>query len=89
MKDVKKVLIVFLLLTAWNSAFGNDKTCLIENIYFEKRLKKTIMINNRSRFNYFVFHFSSPVLKTFRNQFLKRLIKSKSFINRYLGQIYN
>jgi len=61
----------------------------IENIYFEKRLKKTIMINNRSRFNYFVFHFSSPVLKTFRNQFLKRLIKSKSFINRYLGQIYN
>tara|TARA_R100001377_G_scaffold44383_1_gene25285 strand:+ start:84 stop:557 length:474 start_codon:yes stop_codon:yes gene_type:complete len=37
MKDVKKVLIVFLLLTAWNSAFGNDKTCLIENIYFEAR----------------------------------------------------
>ena len=61
----------------------------IENIYFEKRFKKIIMINNRSRLNYFLFHFSNPVLKMFRNQFLKRLIKSKSFINRYLGKIYN
>ena len=61
----------------------------LENIYFEKRLKKTIMINNRSRLNYFAFHFSNPVLKIFRNEFLKRLIKSKSFINRYLGKIYN
>ena len=61
----------------------------VENIYFEKRLKKTVMINNRSRLNYFMFHFSNPVLKIFRNQFLKRLIKSKSFINRYLGEIYN
>jgi len=61
----------------------------VENIYFEKRLKKTVMINNRSRLNYFMFHFSNPVLKIFRNQFLKRLIKSKSFINRYLGKIYN
>ena len=61
----------------------------IESIYFEKRLKKTNMINNRSRLNYFVFHFSNPVFKIFRNQFLKRLIKSKSFINRYLGKIYN
>ena len=66
---------------------GNKQN--IENIYFEKRLNKTIMINNRSRLNYFVFHFSNPVLKIFRNQFLKRLIKSKSFINRYLGKIYN
>jgi len=61
----------------------------VENIYFKKRLKKIVMINNRSRLNYFMFHFSNPVLKIFRNQFLKRLIKSKSFINRYLGKIYN
>ena len=61
----------------------------IENVYFKRRLKKTIMINNRSRLNYFMFHFSNPVLKIFRNQFLKRLIKSKSFISRYLGKIYN
>jgi len=61
----------------------------IENIYFEKRLKKTIMINNRSRVNYFAFHFSNPLLKRLRNQILKRSIRSKSFINRYLGKIYN
>ena len=61
----------------------------VENSYFENRLKKIVMINNRSRFNYFLFHFSNPILKIFRNKFLKRLIKSKSFINRYLGKIYN
>jgi len=61
----------------------------VDNIYFEKRLERTIMINNRSRLNYFIFHFSNPVLRIFRNQFLKRLIKSKSFINKYLGKIYN
>jgi len=61
----------------------------VENTYFEKRFKKTIMINNRSRLNYFLFHFSNPILKMLRNKFLKRLIKSKSFINRYLGKIYN
>jgi len=61
----------------------------IENIYFEKRLQKTIMVDNRSRLNYFVFHFSNTFLKMFRNQFFKRLIKSKIFTNRYLGKIYN
>ena len=61
----------------------------IGNTYFEKRLKKTVMINNRSRLNYLIFHFSNPFLKILRNQFLKHLIKSKSFINRYLGKIYN
>jgi salicylate hydroxylase len=61
----------------------------IENIYFEKRLKKIIMINNRSRLNYLVFHFSNPVLKILRNQILKRLMRSNNFINTYLGKIYN
>jgi len=61
----------------------------VENIYFENRIKKTIIINNRSRLNYFIFHISNTVLKIFRNQLLKRLIKSKSFINKYLGKIYN
>jgi len=60
----------------------------IKNIYFEKRLQKTIMINNRSRLNYFAFHLSNPVLKFFRNQFLKRLIKNNRFINTFLGKIY-
>jgi len=66
-----------------------DNNHNIENIYFEKRLKKITMINNRSRINFLTFHFSNPVLKIFRNQFLKYLIKSKSFVNRYLGKIYN
>ena len=61
----------------------------IENIYFEKRLQKIIMINNRSRLNYFAFHLSNPVLRFFRNQFLKCLIKNNRFINIYLGKIYN
>ena len=60
----------------------------IENIYFEKRRQKIIMINNRSKLNYFVFHFSNPVLKFFRNQCLKRLIKNNRFINTFLGKIY-
>jgi salicylate hydroxylase len=61
----------------------------IENTYFKKRLEKIIIINNRSRLNYYTFHFSNPVLKILRNQFLKRLIKSDSFINNYLGKVYN
>jgi len=35
--DVKIILVVFLLLIAWNNAFGNDKECLTDNIYFEAR----------------------------------------------------
>ena len=61
----------------------------IENTYFEKRLKKISMINNRSRLNYFAFHFSNNILKVLRNQILKRLIKSKIFVISYLGKIYN
>ncbi len=61
----------------------------IENIYFEKRLKKVVMINIRSRLNFFVFHCSNPVLKILRNQFIKHLIKNNSFINNYLSKIYN
>jgi len=61
----------------------------IENIYFEKRSKRTSMINNRSKLNYFVFHFSNTFLKILRNQFLKRLVKNNSFIQSYLGKIYN
>ena len=60
----------------------------IKNIYFDKRFKKTNMINNRSRLNYFVFHISHPFFKIFRNQFLKRLVKNNRFINIFLGKIY-
>jgi salicylate hydroxylase len=46
------------------------------------------MDNIRSKFNQFVFHFSNPVTKFFRNIFLKRLVKNKKFLESYLGKIY-
>ena len=60
----------------------------IQNLYFRKRLKKTTQISKRSKFNYFGFHISNPLLEILRNFFLKRLIKNKNFIESYLGKIY-
>ena len=45
-------------------------------------------INKRSKFNYFGFHISNPLLVTLRNFFLQRLVKNKNFIQSYLGKIY-
>tara|TARA_B100000029_G_scaffold224750_1_gene222613 strand:+ start:321 stop:1463 length:1143 start_codon:yes stop_codon:yes gene_type:complete len=58
------------------------------NIYFKNRKKKINIINKRSKFNYFSFHISNPLLKAFRNTLLKYLVKNKNFINNYLGKIY-
>ena len=60
----------------------------IQNLYFKKRIKKTKQINKRSKFNYFGFHISNPLLEILRNFFLKRLVKNKNFIQNYLGKIY-
>jgi len=60
----------------------------IKNIYFKKRIKRINQINKRSKFNYFGFHVSNPLLETLRNFFLKRLVKNKNFIQSYLGKIY-
>ena len=60
----------------------------IQNLYFKKRLKRTNQINKRSKFNYFGFHISNPLLEILRNFFLKRLVKNKNFIQSYLGKIY-
>jgi len=60
----------------------------IENLYFKKRVKRTKLINKRSKFNYFGFHISNPLLEILRNFFLRRLIKKKNFIDSYLGKIY-
>tara|TARA_Y100000590_G_scaffold400675_1_gene484937 strand:- start:5122 stop:6252 length:1131 start_codon:yes stop_codon:yes gene_type:complete len=59
-----------------------------ENEYFQNRIKRINIINKRSKFNYFGFHISNPLLKILRNSFLKRIIKNKNFINSYLGKIY-
>jgi len=65
---------------------NNDKD--IKNRYFNNRVKRTNLINKRSKFNYFGFHITNPLLKILRNFFLKRLVKNKNFIQGYLGRIY-
>ena len=59
-----------------------------ENDFFKSRINKTKMINIRSKFNQFSFHLSNPLTIFFRDIFLKRLIKNKKFLDRYLGKIY-
>ncbi len=59
-----------------------------ENNFFRNRVKKTKMVNNRSKFNQFAFHLSNPLTTSLRNFFLKRLVKNKKFLEGYLGKIY-
>ena len=56
--------------------------------YFQERSKRSKMIKKRSNFNFFVFHFSSPIMQGIRNFFMKILITKKIFINSYLGLVY-
>jgi len=66
----------------------SDNHTDIQNAYFKNRTERTNLINKRSKFNYFGFHISNPLLKILRNEFLKRLVKNKNFIYSYLGKIY-
>ena len=66
----------------------SDNNIDVQNKYFEKRLKRTNLINKRSKLNYFGFHITNSLFKTLRNFFLKRLVKNKNFIQSYLGKIY-
>ena len=66
----------------------SDNHSDIQNEYFRNRVARTNLINKRSKFNYFGFHITNPLLKTLRNFFLKRLVKNKNFIQNYLGKIY-
>ena len=59
-----------------------------ERDFLNFRIHRTKMINNRSKFNQFVFHLSNPITIFFRNFFLKRLVKNKKFLYTYLGNIY-
>ena len=56
--------------------------------FFKNRVKKTKMVNIRSKFNQFIFHLSNPLSTFLRNFFLKRLVKNKKFLESYLGKIY-
>ncbi len=57
--------------------------------YYKIRVLKTKQINSRSSINHFAFHLANPINIFFRNIFLKRLSKNKSFLENYLGKIYN
>ena len=61
----------------------NDK-----NDFYNKRIERVKMINNRSKLNQFAFHLSNPILIFFRNIILKILTKNKNFLENYLGKIY-
>ena len=56
--------------------------------YYENRVAKIKMIDNRSKLNQFAFHLSNPILIFFRNISLKLLTKNKKFLENYLGKIY-
>jgi len=57
--------------------------------YYKTRILKTRQINSRTSLNHFTFHLSNPINIFFRNIFLKYLSKNKSFLENYLGKIYN
>ena len=57
--------------------------------YYKKRILRTKQINFRSSLNHFAFHLSNPFNIFFRNIFLKQISKNKSFLENYLGKIYN
>ena len=59
-----------------------------ENNFFKNRVKKTKMVNTRSKFNQFAFHLSNPLTTFVRDILLRRLVKNKKFLESYLGKIY-
>ena len=58
------------------------------NNFNKIRVEKTKMINNRSKFNHFVFHLSNPLIIFVRDFILRNLVKNKKFLENYLGKIY-
>ncbi len=65
-----------------------DEKVEIQNIYFKERSKRIKKVRRRSNLNFFVFHFSSKIMQSIRNFFMKFLFKRKAFINSYFGPVY-
>jgi salicylate hydroxylase len=59
------------------------------NEFNNKRIKRTKMIDKKSKLNYFAFHISNPLVSFVRNMIMKQLVKNKKFLKSYLGKIYN
>ena len=58
------------------------------NQFNNERIKRTKMIDRKSKLNYFAFHLSNPFMGWVRNLLMKCLVKNNKFINSYLGKIY-
>ena len=65
-----------------------DGKAEIQNTYFKERSRRAKIVKRRSNINFFAFHFSSSIMQTLRNFFMKFLVKRKSFVNSYLGTVY-
>ena len=65
-----------------------DDKAEIQNTYFQERSRRAKIVKRRSNINFFVFHFSSSIMQSIRNFFLKYLVKSRSFMKSYLGTVY-
>ena len=63
--------------------FQNDN-----NEFTNTRIKRTKMINKKSKLNHFAFHLSNPFMVFIRDLLMKYLVKNKKFINSYFGKIY-
>ena len=59
-----------------------------DNQFNVERIKRTKMIDWKSKFNYFAFHFSNALLVWIRNILMSYLVKNKFFLKKYLGSIY-
>ncbi|MDA8537958.1 NAD(P)-binding protein, partial [Candidatus Pelagibacter bacterium] len=58
------------------------------NQFNKERIQRTKMIDRKSRFNYFAFHISNPLVCFVRNLLMRNLVKNRKFIDSYLGKIY-
>jgi len=63
--------------------FENEKSQ-----FNKERINRTKMIDIKSRFNYFAFHISNPIMVFIRNLLMRYLVRNSQFINSYLGKIY-
>lgn len=58
------------------------------NQFNKERIKRTKMIDRKSKLNYFAFHLSNPLMVFLRNLLMRYLVQNRKFINSYLGKIY-
>jgi len=59
-----------------------------QKLYFKKRSERANLIKKRSNLNFYAFHISHNILKKIRNIILKYIVKNRSFIRNYLGEVY-